>query len=155
MPTLVTKNPIGGGGWPRPCARAGPEASRRAAATSATSAATIEDVLVIASLLVRLCRIRQIRPETCCAANCSTPWEIAFSGSWAQQAQLRELRRARPCDRDFPSLACDTALAIVRVRSMFPSDITARMRQSPVRDSFDFVRFLREKWPETAVTTDV
>jgi len=33
------------------------------------------------------------------------------SGSWLQQAQLRELRRTRPCARGFPAVACDAPLA--------------------------------------------
>jgi len=33
------------------------------------------------------------------------------SGNWLQQAQVRDLRRTRPCARGFPSLACDAPLA--------------------------------------------
>jgi hypothetical protein len=33
------------------------------------------------------------------------------SGFWLQQAQVRGLRRTRPCARGFPSVACDAPLA--------------------------------------------
>jgi len=33
------------------------------------------------------------------------------SGIWRQQTQVRDLRRTRPCARDFPSDACVAALA--------------------------------------------
>ena len=43
------------------------------------------------------------------------------SGYWLQQAQVRDLRRTRPCARGFPSVACDAPLAWFAARSMCPA----------------------------------
>ena len=51
------------------------------------------------------------RPKTCGSANRSTPRETAGSGTWARQAQVRDLRRTRPSARGFPSCAGRAALA--------------------------------------------
>jgi hypothetical protein len=54
--------------------------------------------------------VRGNRPETCGSANRFDAAGNRCSGSGVQQAQLRELRRTRPCARGFPSDARVAAL---------------------------------------------
>jgi hypothetical protein len=52
------------------------------------------------------------------------------SGHWLQEAQVRDLRRTRPCARGFPSVACDAPLA-----GSLPQPAPRRHgRSEPLRD---------------------
>ena len=65
-----------------------------------------------------------------------------ISGSWAQQAQVRDLRRTRPFDFGFPSVACDAPLLRLAFATGF-RPVSPALTKSNVRIGLYFVRSCR------------
>ena len=55
------------------------------------------------------------------------------TGNWLQQAQVRDLRRTRPCARGFPSVACDAPLAWFADAACVPPHIDQAASRLPRR----------------------
>jgi len=67
-------------------------------------------------------------------------------GNWSQQAQVRDLRRTRPCARGFPSVACDAPLARFASAALFPplADLSGRSTNDwPGEDGLLLLRMQR------------